>query len=78
MVLHLIGHPRAARCGPSPAGSPGHQVRMLGWDLRAGMHQKEKACEKNCQITSLCRQSRGCSESPTGEGDGGAVPAPEH
>lgn len=75
ILLHLSGHPRAARCGPNPAASPGHQVRRLGWDLRAGMHQKDKVCETSCKITSLSRQSRGCSESPMGEGGGGAAPA---
>lgn len=46
-----------------------------GW---AGMHQKDKACEASCKITSLSRQRRGCSESPMGEGGGGAAPDPEH
>lgn len=71
LMLQLSGRPRAARCGPSPAGCPIHQVRRLGWDLRAGMHQKDEACETSCKITSLSRQRRGCSESPMGEGSRG-------
>lgn len=63
-MLHLCACSRAARCGPSPVGSPGHQVRRLGWDFRAGMHQKDKACKQAAKHLP-CAGREGDAQNPS-------------